>query len=109
MVTLASVPIITKKKRTDKTRAQQHGVFACYWDKDGNIIGRYLINDAIAEAETIEDKKEGRMACKFNPPAGAKNFVVTLVGGGGGGCSTNQVGVSGAGGAGAPGAVIIEW
>ena len=32
---------------------------------------------------TYYDSTEGRYGCEFTPPAGAKNFVVTTVGGGG--------------------------
>lgn len=82
IITLASIPVITKKQR-DKTNVR-HGSFACYW-KNGNLIGRYSHNGNITNAST--KYVNGQAGCVFDPPPGAKNFVITLVGGGGGGAA----------------------
>lgn len=44
-----------------------------------------MINGNTTTGTTTYDAQEGRNGCVFNPPPGAKNFVVTIVGGGGGG------------------------
>ena len=104
LITIASIPVITKKKRVKKEQSNIHGAFACYWDESQqNLIGKYLINGEVTDADIVTDDKEqetiryfddngkekkitqSRSGCVFNPPAGARNFVVTLVGGGGGG------------------------
>lgn len=82
LITLAAIPVITKKHR-DRNH-EKHGAFACYWS--GNtLVGKYLINGEKTNAKTTYDEKEKRHGCIFDPPVGAKNFVVTAVGGGGGG------------------------
>ena len=44
IIIAASLPIITKKKRSiDRVT---HGAYACYW-QNGQIIGRYLIDQNI--------------------------------------------------------------
>lgn len=104
LITVASIPVITKKKRVKKEQSNIHGAFACYWDESQqNLIGKYLINGEVTDADIVTDDKEqetiryfnkagrqqtktqARSGCVFNPPAGARNFVVTIVGGGGGG------------------------
>ena len=87
IIIAASLPIITKKKRSiDRVT---HGAYACYW-QNGQLIGRYLIDQKTATGKTYYDSTEGRYGCEFTPPAGAKNFVVTTVGGGGGGAATGD-------------------
>ncbi len=87
IIIAASLPTITKKKRSiDRVT---HGAYACYW-QNGQLIGRYLIDQKTAVGKTYYDNTEGRYGCEFTPPAGAKNFVVTTVGGGGGGAATGD-------------------
>lgn len=84
LIALASVPVITKKRRNIET--QNHGMFACYWD--GNSLkGVYKVNGITRSGTTKFDGTEGRWGCVFTPPSNAKNFVVTIVGGGGGGAA----------------------
>ena len=86
LITLASIPILTKKKRT--IQKEKHGAFACYYTGDATTLhGYYYIDRAVTTAPTKYVPSENRWGCVFNPPAGAKNFVVTIVGGGGGGAA----------------------
>lgn len=81
VVAIASAPVITKKHRAKLNLP--HGAFACYWD--GNqLISKYVINGEESDGKVIYDNEEGRYGCEFNPPVKAKNFVATIVGGGGG-------------------------
>ncbi len=84
LITLASIPVITKKTRVKKD-ANAKGVYACYWNGD-TLISKYIINGQVVNgSDSIFDEQTQRHGCIFNPPAGASNFVVTVVGGGGGG------------------------
>ena len=88
IITLASIPVLTKKRRT--IPSQTHGSFACYWVHEGDdarLVGKYFMNGMESNGSITADAEEGRQACVFNPPANAKNFVVTVVGGGGGGAA----------------------
>lgn len=84
LITLASIPILTKKKR-DITNVE-HGMFACYWNGD-KLVAKYSRKGAVTDGITKYDNVEQRWGCVFNPPSDAKNFVVTIVGGGGGGAA----------------------
>lgn len=84
IITLATIPVITKKHRNKLNT--KHGYFACYW-VNGNLISRYKENGNITSGEVKYDDENERYGCVFNPPAGARNYVVTVVGGGGGGAS----------------------
>ncbi len=86
VITIASVPVITKKHRAKFNLP--HGVYACYWNGD-NLVAKYSINGKDSDGKVVYDSEEGRYACEFNPPTGAKNFVATIVGGGGGGGDAN--------------------
>ena len=88
LIVLASVPVLTKKRRT--MTSQSHGSFACYWVHEGDnsrLVGKYYINGVTSDGSITADTGENRNGCVFNPPANAKNFVVTVVGGGGGGAA----------------------
>ena len=75
IIIAASLPIITKKKRSiDRVT---HGAYACYW-QNGQLIGRYLIDQKTATGKTYYDSTEGRYGCEFTPPAGAKNLLQRL-------------------------------
>ena len=84
IITLASVPVLTKKKRS-KLDNQRHGYYACYWDANGILQAKMMYNSVISDGKVVWDEEEGRYGCEFNPPSGAKNFVATIIGGGGGG------------------------
>lgn len=88
IVTLASVPVITKKHRERKNVSK--GMYACYWNGD-QLVARSVINNQIKTEQTRWDAEEGRMGCVFTPPGNAKNFVVTIIGGGGGGAGSGTV------------------
>lgn len=85
LITIASIPILTKKVREKKE--EHHGVYACYWNGD-NLIARSVVDDQVIDGSVMFDSEENRNGCVFNPPPNAKNFVVTIVGGGGGGAAS---------------------
>lgn len=87
IVVMASVPVITKKRK--KMENVNRNSFACYW-KGNTIVGKYNLNGKVSDAQTVtETGPDGtsRTGCRFDPPNNAKNFVVTVVGGGGGGAA----------------------
>ena len=84
LITLASIPILTKKKRS--LTDIKHGAFACYWDGD-KVVGKYYIDGKISDATVQYDSEENKDGCVFNPPSNAKNLIATIIGGGGGGAS----------------------
>ena len=88
IITLASIPVITKKHRERKNVSK--GMYACYWNGD-QLVARSVINNQIKTEQTRWDAEEGRMGCVFTPPGNAKNFVVTIIGGGGGGAGSGTV------------------
>ena len=102
IITLASIPVLTKKKRTLNTT---HGSWICTIDEnDQHVIYSSTTNAWTPSGQTNK--------CTFIPPINARNFEVTIVGGGGGakgssGAESEEI--WGKGGKGAPGAVIIEW
>lgn len=88
LIVIASVPVLTKKRRT--MTSQSHGSFACYWVHEGDnskLVGKYFINGVVSDGTITSDTDENKNGCVFNPPSNAKNFVVTVVGGGGGGAA----------------------
>ena len=87
IVVMASVPVITKKRK--KMENVNRNSFACYW-KGNTIVGKYNLNGKVSDAQTVTETgpdATSRTGCKFDPPNNAKNFVVTVVGGGGGGAA----------------------
>ena len=102
LIILASIPVLTKKKRTLNTT---HGSWICTIDEnDQHVIYSSTTNAWTPSGQTNK--------CTFVPPINARNFEVTIVGGGGGakgssGAASEEI--WGKGGKGAPGAVIIEW
>jgi len=92
LITLASVPIVTKKKRALIDSAS--GVWMCskiVVNENGSDVEKYVeYNSVNANGENINDPTtwkvlDGATSCKFVPPKNVKNFVVTAIGGGGGG------------------------
>lgn len=138
LITLATVPVLTKKKRQGLTTPR--GLWMCTLDENGKHV---------VYSNTSGEWTNTGSECIFTPPQNARNFEIAAVGGGGGGASgfsesrvmriygvvnANQkdfvapadgeyeaivIGGGGAngyetdnwgnGGDGAPGAVIIQW
>ena len=99
IITLASVPVLTKKKR--KMSDAPHGQWTCEYNEAGKHI---------SYSQDAPTPVEGDY-CEFVPPARATNFTIQAVGGGGakGSSGAESEEIWGKGGKGAPGAVIIEW
>ena len=85
IITIASVPVITKKHRAQSS--VPHGSYACYWNGDA-LVAKYTENKQVKDGKIVFDEEEGRYGCEFEPPKGAKNFVMTVIGGGGGGAGS---------------------
>lgn len=79
LITLATVPVITKKKR-DVSQGT-HGEWVCYMNGSTHITR--ITKDGKTTTSAGSD-------CTFVPPGGAKNFSVKVVGGGGGGASGSR-------------------
>lgn len=84
LITIASIPVITKKKRTvDKG---PHGLWMCALNSNGN----YAVFDSNNPKGTPNNPDSWNelaeaTSCRFDPPINAKNISVTLIGGGGAG------------------------
>lgn len=103
IIVLASVPVITKKRRN---MDNSHGKYLCTLNSAGNYV-EYYSRAAIGKEEDPDTWHEvtnsgykdtvswynsdgqllskERFQCKFTPPPGARNFNVTVIGGGSGG------------------------
>lgn len=106
IITLASVPVLTKKKR--KMSDAPHGQWTCEYNEAGKHI---------SYSQDAPTPVEGDY-CEFVPPARATNFTIQAVGGGGGGGAKRSTDYgstaysnvfSGDGADGANGKVIIKW
>ena len=93
LITLASIPVLTKKRRTvnDGGSGQWICTLAEQKDANGNVTGyKHVYWDSQTSDGDINDPLTWDVAgdgssCTFAPPLKAKNFAVTLIGGGGGG------------------------
>lgn len=84
LITLASIPVLTKKKRSVNELAS--GKWMCTLNSEG----RYVVYSSSDPHGDIKDPDTWRVSsnqtnCTFIPPQNAKNFGVTIIGGGGGG------------------------
>lgn len=83
LITLASVPVLTKKKRN--LNLAGHGVWMC----TRNAVGEYVYYSKEADNGDPENPetwtKTGKQSCEFQPSSQLRNFSVIVVGGGGGG------------------------
>lgn len=73
IITLASIPVLTKKKRN--LDSVPHGQWTCEYNEEGQHIS-YSQDSPTPVAGDY---------CEFIPPARATNFTIQAVGGGGGG------------------------
>ncbi len=74
LITIATIPVITKKKRSLENIP--HGQWTCEIDEDG--MHSSYSQDAPTPVVNADH-------CEFTPPPRAKNFIIKAVGGGGGG------------------------
>lgn len=79
LITVATVPVVTKKKR-DVSQGT-HGEWVCYMSGSSHVT--QITKDGKTSTSTGSD-------CTFVPPGGAKNFSVKVVGGGGGGAAGSR-------------------
>ncbi len=87
LLIIASAPMITKKNIKNKA---PHGVWECFLDENGNHVSVKTINGATQPSETRSDY------CIFEPQENAKEYTVTVIGGGGGGASGTSFAVDAA-------------
>lgn len=52
IVVMASVPVITKKRK--KMENVNRNSFACYW-KGNTIVGKYNLNGKVSDAQTVTE------------------------------------------------------
>lgn len=82
LITLASVPVLTKKHRRNlqsQSQSQSHGSYTCFIDSDGKYHYRQETN-GVEETDVLQTNY-----CEFTPPADGRDFAITVVGAGGGG------------------------
>ena len=65
IITIASVPVITKKHRAQSS--VPHGSYACYWNGDA-LVAKYTENKQVKDGKIVFDEEEGRYGCEFEPP-----------------------------------------
>ena len=93
LITLASIPVLTKKRRTITDGGSGQWICTLVEQKDanGNVTGyKHVYWNSQTSDGDINDPSTWDVAgdgtsCTFAPPLKAKNFAVTLIGGGGGG------------------------
>ena len=105
LITIASIPVITKKKRSF---SNANG----YWAFTRNSEGNYVYYDKLNPHGDANNPDTWKLtntdSCTFKPPLNAERFTLTVIGGGGGNASDSP-NVQSLGGNGGYGAVVIEW
>ncbi len=82
LITLASIPVITKKKRDQNNYAT--GTWMC----TKNTEGKYVVYNSVSPKGDVNNpdtwnlSQEGE-GCTFYPPLNTRNFAITVIGGGG--------------------------
>ena len=82
LITLASIPVLTKKKRT--TSASEHGRWMCTLNSQGKHVVWSTNSSGSIDNPDSWDRADSD-SCTFVPPINARNFAISLSGGGGGG------------------------
>ncbi len=82
LITLASIPVLTKKKRT--TSASEHGRWMCTLNSQGKHVVWSTNSSGSIDNPDSWDLADSD-SCTFVPPINARNFAISLSGGGGGG------------------------
>ena len=84
LITLASIPVLTKKKRSPNEFAS--GKWMCTINSKGQYVV-YSSSDPFGDINNPDKWRvsQNGLGCTFTPPQNAKNFGVTVIGGGGGG------------------------
>ncbi len=90
LITLASIPVLTKKKRSLASDAV-HGKWICTKNSEGQTVFWSESNSSGDMNNPDTWDKTGQNYCKFVPPINARNFAVTIAGGGGGGASATKL------------------
>ena len=90
LITLASIPVLTKKRR-NLSADSTHGKWICTRNSEGQTV--YWSDSASSGDPNNPDTwdKTGQNYCKFVPPMNARNFAVTIAGAGGGGASATKL------------------
>ena len=81
LIVLASIPVLTKKRR-----AVQHGANG-RWICTQNSLGQLVHWQDKTSTGDENNPDEWELGCKFVPPVNARNFAITVIGSGGGGAS----------------------
>ena len=105
LITIASIPVITKKKRSF---SNANGYWACTRNSEGNYVYYDKLNPHGDANNPDTWKLTNTDSCTFKPPLNAERFTLTVIGGGGGNASDSP-NVQSLGGNGGYGAVVIEW
>ncbi len=90
IITLASIPVLTKKRR-NLSADSSHGKWICTRNSEGQTVF-WLDNTSSGDPDNPDTwDKAGNNECKFVPPLNARNFAVTIAGAGGGGASATKL------------------
>ena len=85
ILSLASIPVITKKQ---KTPTEPHGKWMCTLNADGEHVVWETGDNNMNDADLWESTNKG--FCEFKIPKNARNFAITAAGGGGGGAGAQK-------------------
>lgn len=77
LIVSAMIPVLTRKHRD----VGIHGKWECTLNENGQHVSRMLVDGKFTDFEINGDGT----SCSFAPPAGAENFTVKAIGGGGSG------------------------